>query len=170
MAAIRRPRPTTPDVGKTISLPLSELLPQTGRMRLLSGYEPPVADDWVEAYVDVDSTSAFFERAVDGVPSCLALEYMAQTMALLVGLLRRRRQLPPKIGFVLGSRRLETKLSCFRRGERYRVTARCTYEDESFGSFDCTIVDASGLVVSTATLTAFQPEDDLTPERLKEFA
>jgi len=151
-------------------VPLPDLLPQAGRMQLLTGYEEPGTDDAVTAFVDIDETSAFYERALGGVPACVALEYMAQTMALLVGLARRRRHQGPKIGFVLGSRRLETKIARFRRGERYRVTATCTYEDDSFGSFDCTIADASGTAVATATVTAYQPEDGMTPERLKEYS
>jgi len=151
-------------------VPLTELLPQAGRMVLLSGYDEVAGNDAVTAYVDVDERSAFYERALGGAPSCVALEYMAQAMALLVGLMRRRQGKKPKLGFVLGSRRLETKVACFRRGERYRVTAKCTYEDESFGSFDCAITAASGEVVATATVTAFQPEDGMTPEKLKEIA
>jgi len=150
--------------------PLADLLPHAAPMRLLSGYEPWTADAAVTAFVDVSEASPFFDRTLGGVPSCVALEYMAQTMALLVGLTRCRRGERPKMGFVLGSRRLETRIPCFRAGVRYRVTAACTYEDESFGSFDCVISDGSGVEVAKGTLTAFQPADDLTPEKLREFA
>jgi len=139
-------------------------------MVLLTDYFEPVSADAVEAFVDVDAASPFFDSGLGGVPACVALEYMAQAMALLVGLLRRRRQQAPKIGFVLGSRRLEMRLPCFRAGGRYRVTATCTYEDESFGSFDCAIVDADGVEVAAGTLTAFQPQDEISAEQLKEFA
>ena len=139
-------------------------------MILLSGYEDPAGEDSVVAFVDVGKASPFYEQALGGVPSCVTLEYMAQTMALLVGLRDRRRGQKPRIGFVLGSRRLETRISCFRDGERYRISATCTYEDESFGSFDCVITDRDGNEVATATMTAFQPEGEITTERIKEFA
>jgi len=139
-------------------------------MVLLTDYVEPTAEGSVEAFVDVSETSPFFDRALGGVPPCVTLEYMAQTMALLVGLMRRRRKEKPKMGFVLGSRRLETRIPCFRAGERYRVSATCTYEDESFGSFDCVIADGQGAEVAKGTLTAFQPKDDVTPEQLQEFA
>ena len=151
-------------------IPLAELLPQAAPMILLSGYEEPTADDSVTALVDVTEAAPFYERALGGVPACVTLEYMAQTMALLVGLTRRRRGLKPQLGFVLGSRRLETRVPCFRAGERYRIAATCTYEDESFGSFDCTIADGRGKAVATATVTAFQPEGDVTAEKIEEFA
>ena len=149
---------------------LSELLPQAEPMILLTGYDEPAGEDSVVAFVDVDKASPFYEQASGGVPSCVALEYMAQTMALLVGLRDRRRGQKPRIGFVLGSRKLETRLPFFRDGERYRISATCTYEDESFGSFDCTITDGRGETVATATMTAFQPEGEITTEKIKEFA
>ena len=149
---------------------LPELLPQTEPMILITGCGEPASEDAVSAFVDVTAASPFFERALGGVPACVALEYMAQTMALLVGLRDRRRGVRPRVGFVLGSRKLETKIPCFRAGERYRVAATCTYEDESFGSFDCVIADRDGTEVAKATVTAFQPEGEVTPERVKEFS
>lgn len=139
-------------------------------MILLTGYEEPVSEEAVVAFVDVGKAAPFYEQALGGVPACVALEYMAQTMALLVGLRDRRRGQKPRIGFVLGSRKLETKIPCFCDGERYRILAMCTYEDESFGSFDCTITDGRGETVATATMTAFQPEGEITTEKIKEFA
>ena len=139
-------------------------------MILLTGYEEPVSEEAVVAFVDVGKAAPFYEQALGGVPACVALEYMAQTRALLVGLRDRRRGQKPRIGFVLGSRKLETKIPCFCDGERYRILAMCTYEDESFGSFDCTITDGRGETVATATMTAFQPEGEITTEKIKEFA
>lgn len=150
--------------------PLSDLLPQAEPMILLTGYEEPVSEGAVVAFVDVGKAAPFYEQALGGVPACVALEYMAQTMALLVGLRDRRRGQKPRIGFVLGSRKLVTSLPCFRDGERYRISATCTYEDESFGSFDCVITDQGGVEVVTATMTAFQPEGEITTEKIKEFA
>ena len=139
-------------------------------MILLTGYEEPVSEDAVAAFVDVTASSPFYERALGGVPACVTLEYMAQTMALLVGLRDRRRGVSPRVGFVLGSRKLETTIPLYREGARYRITATCTYEDESFGSFDCVIADRNGLEVAKATMTAFQPDGEVTPEKIGEFA
>lgn len=150
--------------------PLTDLLPQAEPMILLSAYEEPTAEDSVTAFVDVGKESPFYEQALGGVPACVALEYMAQAMALLVGLVRRRKGLKPQLGFVLGSRKLEMRVPSFLDGRRYRVTATCTYEDESFGSFDCEIVDDGGALVAKGTLTAFQPEGETTLEKIGEFA
>lgn len=140
---------------------LASLLPQAAPMILLTGLGPDTAEDSAEAEVAITPDSPFFDVSQDGVPACVALEYMAQTMALVVGRARRRRGLPPKVGFVLGSRRLETFVPRFRNGLRYRVRATCTYEDESFGSFDCAVTGPEGAYVARATLTAFQPDGEM---------
>lgn len=149
---------------------LESLLPQANPMILLSGYNPPSEEKAVEVWVDVSPQSPFYEVELGGVPGCVALEYMAQTMALCVGFLRRSQNLPPKIGFVLGSRKLAVSIPCFKSGERYDVRAENTYQDDSFGSFDCTIRDSAGAVVATAQMTAFQPDDGMTPDKLEELS
>lgn len=148
---------------------LSGLLPQSHPMILLSGFTPTSDPASVESWVDITDKSPFFDAALGGVPGCVALEYMAQTMALSVGLMRRRKGLAPKLGFVLGSRKLEVFLPCFRCSERYSVRVDCTYQDESFGSFNCVIADAAGMVAATAQMTAFQPEGEVTPEIMEAF-
>lgn len=150
---------------------LEELLPQAHPMILLSGYTPPSPDsDVVDAWVDVSAESPFFEAELDGVPACVAAEYMAQTMALCTGLYRARRNLPPKVGFLLGSRRLTLNLKHFTAGSRYRVRVEPTFSDEEFGSFACTIFeDATGKEVASAQMNAFQPEGELAVDKLEAY-
>lgn len=138
-------------------------------MILLSGYEEPVGEDSVSSFVDIAEDSPFFEREIDGVPGCVALEYMAQTTALFAGITRRRLGLGPAMGFVLGSRRLETRIPAFRRGSRYGITAKCTYQDEELGSFDCEIRDGDGNVVAQGTLKVFLPGDVAATGDMEEF-
>lgn len=149
--------------------PLAELLPQAAPMVLLTDYDVPESDSAVVARVAVSPESPFYDPAEGGVPGCVALEWMAQAMALCTGIYRRRRGLPPKIGFVLGSRRLEVSVPAFPCGAEYAVKAECSYFDESFGSFDCSVVDASGAVVASGRLTAFQPEGDVTAADLEAY-
>lgn len=148
---------------------LESLLPQAHPMILLSGYARAENRGEIRSWVDIEPSSPFFDSAADGVPGCVALEYMAQTMALYVGLVRRSRGLGPKLGFVLGSRRLEIHIPFFMRGGRYHVRAVCTYQDESFGSFDCVVSDSCGSAVATAQMTAFQPPGEVTQEVLEGF-
>lgn len=150
-------------------LSLEEVLPHAEPMILLSDYDLPGAPDSVTAYVDVDEDSPFFESGIGGVPACVALEYMAQAMALATGLKRIANGLSPRIGFILGSRRLDMDIPFFSAGSRYRIEVACTYSDDTFGSFDCGIFDAGGVRVAGGILTAFQPDGNMTPERLEEF-
>jgi predicted hotdog family 3-hydroxylacyl-ACP dehydratase len=93
------------------------------------------------------------------VPAVFALEYMAQTMAALVGLKRRRLRLPPRVGFVLGSRSLKVNAAKFERGARYRVEAEMTFTDGSFASFDVRIVSPDESTAAEGRINAFEPED-----------
>ena len=153
-----------------VEVNMEELLPHRAPMVLLSGCSSQQDADAVDAWVDISPSSPFYMPAMNGVPGCVALEYMAQAMALCVGFFRRRKGLAPKLGFVLGSRRLSILVPCFRNGERYSVRAACVYEDESFASFKCSVSDAQGSVAAEAQLSAFQPDDGFLRDKLEEFA
>ena len=92
-----------------------------------------------------------------GVPSCVALEYMAQAMAVAVGREMRRNGGEPAVGFVVGTRAMDILVDMFEPGTDYIVRAECTYEDGEFASFDCSISDSGGVVAAKATLMAFRP-------------
>ena len=109
------------------------------------------------AVADTSPGCIFYDPELKGVPACVALEYMAQAMALVVGAERRRRGYTPTVGFVLGSRRMEVKIATFESGKRYEVKAKCVYDDDEFASFDCSITDPDGATVAAALFTAYQP-------------
>ena len=134
-----------------------DLLPHRPPMVLLSDVLSVEVPNVASAVADTSPSCIFYEDALNGVPSCIALEYMAQTMALAVGAERRRMGKPPKVGFVLGTRRLNVTVPCFDSSKRYVTAVKCTYSDDEFASFDCTIAAPSGKTVAAASLTAFQP-------------
>ena len=149
---------------ENVKYTVRELLPHAPPMILLSGYEEPVDGDSIAAYVDITRDSPFFDMSENGVPGCVAIEYMAQAMALYVGLQARLRNEKPRIGFVLGTRKLNLSIPAFPLAHRFTVSSRCTYTDESFGSFECLIADASGSVVASAQLSAFLPDEGFSLE------
>ena len=151
------------------SLPkLEELLPQASPMILLSGFYPPSDDALgVSAWIDVARQSPFYDDVLGKVSACAALEYMAQAMALCIGIYRFRNNLAPKIGFVLGSRRLEIFVDGFEVGKRYTVSVTPVYSDESFGSFSCEVADDANNVVARAEITAFQPDNETENDLIK---
>ena len=139
---------------------VADILPHDPPMVLISSFDPAsFSEETLSAFVDIDDNSPFYDASLCGVPAVFALEYMAQTMAALVGLRRRRLRLPPRIGFVLGSRSLKVSVDRFARGSRYRVDARMEFTDGSFASFDVSIVDPAGGVVAEGKINAFEPED-----------
>ncbi len=140
---------------------LDELLPHRPPMTMLSQVlsvdEPGIA----VAVVDASPGSVFHDPALGGVPACAALEYMAQTMALAVGAEWRRRGGSPRVGFVLGTRRMEVKVGVFESAKRYVARAKCCYADEEFASFDCSVEGPGGETVAAARLTAYQPSEEM---------
>lgn len=140
---------------------LNELLPHRPPMTLLAKVIDVNTPGVAVALADTSPESVFYDAEVGGVPACVALEYMAQTMALAVGAEWRRRGGAPKVGFVLGTRRMEVKVGVFESAKRYVARAKCCYADGEFASFDCSIEIEGGEVVASATLTAYQPPEDM---------
>jgi predicted hotdog family 3-hydroxylacyl-ACP dehydratase len=146
---------------------LDRLLPHRSPMTLLAEAFPEKTPGTAEAVADTSDGCLFYDHAVGGVPACVALEYMAQTMALAVGRERLSKGADPAVGFVLGTRRMDVSVVKFARDARYVARAECTYTDAQFASFDCDIRDDSGKVVASATLTAFQPDEEELKEMTK---
>ena len=76
------------------------------------------------------------------VSSCLALELIAQAGAALAGLNARTDGVPPKLGVVLGSRRLQLMTEGFRAGQVLLVWAAVFAEDDATTILDGEVTDA----------------------------
>ena len=112
------------------------------------------------AFVKIRPDSPFFVLGI-GVPSWVAIEYMAQAAAALVG---RFDQLtspdaPPRPGFLLGTRKLSLDLERFEDGATYRIFVGESFSDGDAAAFECRISDSSGKVVASAILNAFRPQN-----------
>ena len=141
-------------------LPLEKVLPHRAPMILLSDYDPDsFSEEGVSASVTVTDGDVFYDAALEGVPASVALEYMAQTVACYVGLVQVRNGRDPRIGFVLGSRKIDITIPVFKKGARYGIRARLLFTDDAFASFETVITDVEGGVVASGILNAFQPED-----------
>ena len=84
--------------------PIAELLPHDGEMVLLS--EVIEHTEEVTVCSAVIRASGLFANADGSTGSWLGLELMAQCIATHSGLVRRSEGQPPRIGFVISSRRL----------------------------------------------------------------
>ena len=140
---------------------LLSLMPHRPPMVLIDGVESfDDAEHSLVALVKIRPDSPFFVLGI-GVPSWVAIEYMAQAAAALVG---RYDQLtapgaPPRPGFLLGTRKLSLDLERFEEGATYRIFAGESFSDGDAAAFECRISDASGNVVASAILNAFRPQN-----------
>ncbi len=96
-----------------------------------------------------------------GVGAWVGLEYMAQAIGAYAGYRARLRGEAVKIGFLLGTRRYESRRPIFSPGSVLKIYIKRVLESENgLASFDCHIDDGGGELVSAATITVFQPVDD----------
>ena len=141
-------------------IPLDELLPHRPPMVLIDAVESFDAEaKRLTARVTIGENQMFFDG--QGVPNWVAIEYMAQTAAALVGYYDRHVApgQPVRPGLLLGTRKLDLKLERFEAGKTYRIVAENAFSDSDAASFVCRIEDDTGETVATANLNAYRPPD-----------
>jgi predicted hotdog family 3-hydroxylacyl-ACP dehydratase len=132
-------------------------VPHRGAMSLLDTVDR-CDDHAIEARVRVPLHGLF--NADDGVPAWVGIEYMAQAVAAWSGARARAGGGPPKIGYLLGSRRYEAAVPVFAAGAELRVFAQCELMgDNGLGMFDCRI-EHDGRVLANARLSVYEPPAD----------
>ncbi len=154
-------------VGGPASRPLARRGPFPAMRDLLPHRPPMVLVDAVTFHdarattcaVRIGPRSAFAD-AHGHVPIVVALEYMAQTVGVHSGLCRRAVGEPIRLGFLLGSRRLELHAHSFMPGQELEVRARDVWNDAEFASFECEVADVtSGALLASGALSVFSPAD-----------
>jgi predicted hotdog family 3-hydroxylacyl-ACP dehydratase len=137
---------------------VQQLLPHAHPMILIDAIVGCEANR-VWAAVAVRPGAPFFQEGC-GIAAHVALEWMAQTSAALIGLEALDAGRKPGLGLLLGTRNFKATVPWFRVGERLIVTASLAYRDQQMGVFDCAVArDPAGEVVTTAQLTTYQPEN-----------
>jgi predicted hotdog family 3-hydroxylacyl-ACP dehydratase len=99
-------------------------------------------------------------RAPDGsIQSFVGIEYMAQCIAAHAGLLARAAGERPRVGYLVGSRRLCFHAPRFERGQRLAICAVPLWGEETgMASFACRIEDAdSGALLVEGRLSCYLP-------------
>ncbi|TPQ24422.1 3-hydroxylacyl-ACP dehydratase [Methylomonas koyamae] len=135
---------------------IAELLPHTGDMVLLDRVVS-FEEDRLSAVLTVRGDGLLFgdERAV---PAWAALEYMAQAIGAYVGLQAKQAGQPIRLGFLLGSRLLQSNVGSLPVGCELAVTVEKIVQDEQLGVFDCR-VSGDNIEIS-AKLNVYQPRSD----------
>jgi len=110
--------------------------------------------------VEVDEQE-FFRDPGGGVKALAGLEYMAQCISAHTGLVARARGVPPLLGILLGSRRVNFHRPRYHQGESLEVTARMVWgEIPGTLVFDCSIAARdSGEPVADARLKCWIPPE-----------
>jgi hypothetical protein len=111
--------------------------------------------DQVRACVTVRRDQLFVTD--EGMPAWVGVELMAQTVAAWGGMRRRDAGQQVQLGFLLGTRKYETRVPFFPIGQRVEISARLEMVSEAgLGVFISTI-EVGGKAVATASLNVFQP-------------
>lgn len=137
--------------------PVEELLPQSGRMRLVSEV---LAHDAGATSCAVDvGRSELFRDAEGRVPVWVALEYMAQCAAVHGGLLSRRLGEPMRPGLFVSARRVAFHAEAFDPGAPLVVTARHERGERGLVGFDCEVRAADGAPLAAGRLFVYVADD-----------
>jgi len=141
---------------------VAELLPHAGRAILLDVLHSETPQGVIAA-ARISRSHPFFSAELNGVPSWVGIELMAQAIALHAGLLVRRENEAPRVGYLLGARSYIPTLACFPEGAELEVRAERVYLDDSgLGAYDCTIL-MGGEQVAKTTITVFHTGKELAP-------
>lgn len=139
------------------SLPIEELLPQRGVMRLLDGVQT-----WDTGHVVASARcepAAWYAEEPGNMPSWIGIELMAQAIAAHVNLLSRQPGSPIRRGVLVGTRSYRADPSRLASGAQLVVRADVVFRDETgLGAYDCAIA-CGGETIAEATIKVFEPDD-----------
>jgi len=106
--------------------------------------------------------SNFYNVKKQSVPSYVAIEYMAQSIAAFANANEKDQGGEVAIGFLVSSRKFKMFVSEFTLGEKLQVCVEQLYVEESgLSAFDCQVKRDNDLL-ATAKINIFQPNDAST--------
>jgi predicted hotdog family 3-hydroxylacyl-ACP dehydratase len=109
--------------------------------------------------VSINEKSNFYSQKLKSVPSYVAIEYMAQSIAAFANANNKDQGLSVAIGFLVSSRKFKLMQPAFNLGDKLIITVEQLYIEESgLAAFDC-IAELNDSVVATAKINIFQPQN-----------
>lgn len=140
--------------------PIDTVIPQRPPMILIDEIIARQPDSIV-VLTTIRSNGLFFQEG-RGVPSHVALEWMAQACAAFAGAAALDEAGTVKVGFLLGTRDFQANRYWFNEGECLYVRVRLEYRDDELANFACEIAcSIGGPTVAKASLNVFHPNDAL---------
>ncbi len=140
---------------------IERLLPHQAPMILIDDWIE-IKDDTVHTCVEIRSDNLFFDSENNTIPAYVGIEFMAQSIAAWSGYHQAVQGRPPRVGFLLGTRRYRSQVSQFHLGEKLDIFAEKVIENDGMSVFSCQIKIA-GETIANAQLNAFMPK----PEQLE---
>ncbi|WP_420340864.1 hypothetical protein [Thalassospira australica] len=141
--------------------PVKELVIHDAPMLLI---DRAIAADETSMTAELDITAnSMFCVPDKGVPSYVGIEYIAQTVAAYSGW-RARQAAPdtmPKIGYLLGSRKVAMSRDFLPIGSRLMVHVTNVFEDGEMGVFDGEVRLGEEILVD-ARINVYQPKENET--------
>lgn len=115
--------------------------------------------DTLLSEINITPQSPYFDDALAGVPNYVGIEYMAQSIAALAGIEAKERNDIIRIGFLLGSRKLQLHVPHYKLGGTYHTrVSRLYQEDTGLAVFECQILEQDN-IIAQANVNVFQPQD-----------
>ncbi|MEB3767086.1 3-hydroxylacyl-ACP dehydratase [Acinetobacter sp. MD2] len=112
-----------------------------------------VGEDYAITELTVRPELIFYED--DGLPTWTAIEIMAQSIAVFAGYHGQQHGQAPKIGYLLGTRKLNLPMSHFKLNSVLRIKVQQMYLHEGLGQFQCELQDGEHTIA--AMLSVYQP-------------
>jgi predicted hotdog family 3-hydroxylacyl-ACP dehydratase len=104
----------------------------------------------------ISRDSIFFSK--EGVGSWVGLEYMAQAVAAHAGMCSFKDGSPPRIGFLLGSRKVYLEVPYFECGSTLHIKVQPIWGEGELFSFRCVIQkQGEPTLLARAELNVFRP-------------
>ena len=107
------------------------------------------------AIAELKITSDLLFYKSRGLPTWTSIELMAQTVSAYAGYRAQSSNAQPKIGFLLGTRKLHLPVEFFEEGEIVRIQVEQNYIHEGLGQFVCEITYKT--YKFNATINVFEP-------------
>ena len=132
---------------------IDEVVLHAKPMSLLSHIEE-YGDNWLRAQATITSDNIFAN--IQGVPSWVGIEYMAQAIAAFAGVQAQLNNVPVTIGFLLGTRKYTTSSDYFTLNSTLHITAtQIILGENGLGSFECVIESEN--FNAEASINTFKP-------------
>lgn len=112
-----------------------------------------IGEDFAVAELLISTKLMFCEP--QGLPTWSSVELMAQTVSTFAGFKSHQLGRKPKIGYLLGTRKLALPMSHFEIGSVVRIRAQQQYLHEGLGQFSCEIEYAGHQI--QAMLNVYEP-------------